>query len=564
MTAPAGAASHPLVDWHAIDWRKANQNVRRLQARIVKATQAGRWGKVKALQRLLTHSFSGKALAVRRVTENQGKSTPGVDHVVWNTPHKKAQAVQSLRQRGYIAQPLRRVYIPKKNSNKQRPLGIPVMADRACQALYLLALDPVAETLAAPNSYGFRKERSTADAIGQCFTLLARKDRATWILEGDIKSCYDKISHDWLLAHVPMDIAMLRKWLKAGFMEQGLLKATDEGAPQGGIISPVLANLTLDGLEETLHKKLAKTSAGHNSKVNLVRYADDFIITGVSPEFLTNMVKPVVMDFLRARGLELSAEKTHITSIDEGFDFLGQNIRKYHGKLLIKPSRKNVKAFLDNVREIIKSHGAASAGQLIAQLNPVIRGWANYHCHVVSSRVFSSVRAALFQAIWRWAKRRHPTKSAAWVKAKYFRATATRQWIFFGQVEGHQGKPQTIQLFDPTQVPIQRHIKIKGEANPYDPQWETYFEKRLDTKMEHDWHGKQSLLRLWQKQRGLCPVCQEKITKQTGWHSHHIVWRVYGGEDGMENRVLLHPNCHMQVHSQKDFTVGKPGQRMAS
>ena len=255
MTAFAGASSHMEVDWHAIDWRAVNRNVRRLQARIVKATQAGRWGKVKALQRLLTHSFSGKALAVRRVTENQGKSTPGVDQIIWDTPHKKAQAVRHLRQRGYTAYPLRRLYIPKKNSTKQRPLGIPVMADRALQALYLLALDPVAETLAAPNSYGFRKERSTADAIEQCFIVLARKDSAAWILEGDIQSCYDRISHDWLLAHVPMETAILRKWLKAGFMEQGQLYATDEGAPQGGIISPVLANLTLDGLEEVLHEK---------------------------------------------------------------------------------------------------------------------------------------------------------------------------------------------------------------------------------------------------------------------------------------------------------------------
>lgn len=563
MTAPAGASSHTEVDWHAIDWHKANRNVRRLQARIVKATQAGRWGKVKALQRLLTRSFSGKALAVRRVTENQGKCTPGVDHEVWDTPHKKAQAVQNLRQRGYTAQPLRRVYIPKKNSNKQRPLGIPVMADRALQALYLLALDPVAETLAAPNSYGFRKERSTADAIEQCFKVLARKDCASWILEGDIKSCYDKISHDWLLAHVPVEATILRKWLKAGFMEQGLLNATDEGAPQGGIISPVLANLTLDGLEETLHEKLSETAGGHKLKVHLVRYADDFIITGTSPELLANTVKPWVVEFLQERGLELSAEKTHITSIEEGFDFLGQNVRKYDGTLLIKPSRKNVKAFLDNVREIIKSHPTASAGQLIAQLNPVIRGWVNYHCHVVSSRIFCDVRNAIFQAIWRWAKRRHPTKSVAWVRTKYFRTIGTRQWIFFGQLEGHQGECQTIQLFDPTQVPIKRHIKIRGEANPYDPMWETYFEKRLDTKMENDLHGKQGLLHLWQEQRGLCPVCQEKITKQTGWHSHHIVWRVYGGEDGMANRVLLHPNCHMQVHSQKDFTVGKPGQQMA-
>src|SRR5690349_22568440 len=208
-----GAASHEAENWHTIDWAKAHRNVLRLQARIVKATQEKRWGKVKALQRLLTHSFSGKALAVRRVTENQGKNTPGVDKVIWNTPHKKINAIYSLRQRDYHPQPLRRIYIPKKNG-KKRPLGIPVMRCRAMQALYLLALDPVAETQADPNSYGFRPERSTADAIGQCFNALAKPASPQWILEGDIKSCFDVISHDWLLAHVPLDRSMLRKWLK--------------------------------------------------------------------------------------------------------------------------------------------------------------------------------------------------------------------------------------------------------------------------------------------------------------------------------------------------------------
>jgi RNA-directed DNA polymerase len=210
-----GAPFHGVTDWHAIDWQSVSCNVRRLQARIVKATQEKKWGKVKALQRLLTHSFSGKALAVRRVTENQGKNTPGVDKITWNTPHKKINAVYSLRQRDYHPQPLRRLSIPKKNGGK-RFLGIPVMKCRAMQALYLLALDPVAETTADPNSYGFRPQRSTADAIEQCFTALGNRQTAQWILEGDIKSCFDGISHEWLLTHIPMEKAILRKWLKSG------------------------------------------------------------------------------------------------------------------------------------------------------------------------------------------------------------------------------------------------------------------------------------------------------------------------------------------------------------
>ena len=271
----AGAVSHRVVDWHAIDWKQVHPTVRRLQARIVKAEQEGKRGKVKALQRLLTRSFSGKALAVKRVTENQGKRTPGVDQETWATPAKKGLAVQSLQHRGYQPQPLRRLYILKKNG-KKRPLGIPTMKDRAMQALHLLALDPIAEVHADPNSYGFRTQRSTADAIEQCFTCLSTRYSAKWILEGDIRACFDRISHDWLLAHVPMERAILQKWLQAGFMEGDVLYPTEAGTPQGGIISPVLANLTLDGLEQELRQAFPKTPRkGRQQKINYVRYADD-------------------------------------------------------------------------------------------------------------------------------------------------------------------------------------------------------------------------------------------------------------------------------------------------
>jgi RNA-directed DNA polymerase len=286
VTTQAGAVSRTEVNWHAINWQKVYQNVSRLQARIVKATREGRWGKVKALQHLLTHSFSGKAVAVRRVTENQGKRTPGVDRVIWETPEKKAKAVEELKQRRYHPLPLRRVYI-KKNNNRMRPLGIPGMHDRAMQALYLLALDPVAETTGDKNSYGFRKERSPADAIEQCFKVLGRKQAPPWILEGDIRACFDKISHDWLLANIPMEKTILRKWLKAGYMERGALHPTEEGTPQGGICSPVLANLALDGLERKLEEKFPKTTRrGRLALVDLIRYADDFIITGRTKQLL--------------------------------------------------------------------------------------------------------------------------------------------------------------------------------------------------------------------------------------------------------------------------------------
>jgi len=543
----AGAVSR-VTDWHAIQWQPINSNVRRLQARIVKATQESRWNKVKALQYLLTHSFSGKALAVRQVTENSGKRTSGVDKVTWETPEKKIAAVHTLKRRGYQPQPLRRVYIPKSNGS-MRPLGIPTMKDRAMQALHLLALDPIAETTGDPNSYGFRKNRSTADVKEQCFNALRLKNSAQWILEGDIKGCFDNISHDWMLAHIPTDKVILKKWLKAGYMDKNILHPTEDGTPQGGIISPVLANLALDGLEQKLRSK--------TGTVNVVRYADDFIVTGRTKELLETKVKPLIEEHLKERGLELSPEKTKITHIEEGFDFLGWNVRKYNGTLLIKPSKKNIKNFLDKIRKTINTNPTAKAGNLVVLLNPVIRGWANYHRHAVSKKVFSHVDSAIYKCLWSWSIRRHPNKSRAWVRGKYFATHGNDHWVFSGEAERKDGTSRNVRLFDAASVPIKRHVKVKGEANPYAPEWETYFERRLDVQMEANLKGYKKLLRLWMEQQGLCPVCQQKITKITGWHSHHIIWRVNGGKDGNNNRVLLHPNCHRQVHSQK-LEVVKP------
>jgi RNA-directed DNA polymerase len=552
----AGALSRSALDWEAISVHSAQSNVRRLQARIVKATQEKRWGKVRALQYLLTHSFSGKVLAVKRVTENSGKRTPGVDRVVWNTPAKKLAALQDLKRRGYKPLPLRRVYIPKSNG-KQRPLGIPVMKDRAMQALYLLGLDPIAETLADPNSYGFRKDRSTADAIEQCFNSLAKKRSAQWIFEGDIAACYDQINHDWMVEHIPMDKTILRKWLKAGCMEKNAFYPTEAGTPQGGIISPVAANLTLDGLEQILRERFPK-SGRPSALVNMVRYADDFIITGRSKELLEYEVKPLVTEFFKARGLELSPEKTKITHIDKGFDFLGQNVRKYKGKLLIKPSRKNVKNLLDNVRGVIKANKQTTAGRLIEQLNPIIRGWAYYHRHVCSKSTFSKVDHAIFECLWKWARRRHPQKPSWWIRKKYWdRPDGTRD-IFSGKSRHGDGSPRTSRLIHAASVSIVKHIKVQGDANPYDPQWETYFERRLDLKMVANPKQWQQLFRLWLGQDGLCTECGQKITRTTGWRSHKIVWRVYGGSDASSNRVLLHPNCHKRVHRREHHRVTAP------
>lgn len=550
----SASSTEQIIPWHSIDWVRGHRTVRKLQVRIAKATQEKDWRRVKALQRFLTRSFAGKALAVKRVTENTGKRTPGVDGEIWSTPEAKAKAVLSLKRRGYKPRPLKRVYIPKSNG-KERPLGIPTMRDRAMQALYLLALEPLAETLADRHSYGFRPERCTADAIEQCFTALSQRSSAEWILEGDIRGCFDNISHDWLLAHIPTDTTILRKWLKAGYIESRRLFATPAGTPQGGIISPTLANMTLDGLEAELEAVFGRkrTPKAFRNKVHLVRYADDFVITSASRELLEAEVKPLVANFLAARGLELSQEKTRITHIADGFDFLGQNVRKYNGKLIIKPSKKNVHAFKDKVREILNTNKATKQATLIRLLNPVLRGWANYHRAISAKETFNAIDAWLWHRLWQWAKRRHPTKGRPWVRKKYFRTIGTRNGVFAADTGLllKNGKPVMVRLVNTSSTPIRRHRKIQGNANPFDASMETYFEALVGLRMQDSLKYRRTLLALWRNQDGCCPACHQRITKDTGWHCHHKVRKTDGGGNNLTNLVLLHPNCHCQVHSRK-------------
>lgn len=468
-------ASAPItkIEWSTIDWFIVELQVRQLQFRIAKAVRKGRHNKAKALQWLLTHSYYAKLLAIKRVTQNRGSKTAGVDRVLWRSNAQKLKAVTQLNRRTYKTLPLRRIYIPKKNG-KLRPLSIPSMRCRAMQSLHLLALEPISETIADKNSYGFRPKRSCADAIEQCFIGLAPKRCAKWVLECDIKSCFDEISHGWLLANSPTDKVILKKWLEAGYIEQQQLHATTLGVPQGGTISATLLLITLSGLEQAVH---AVTSAAKD-KVNIVIYADDFIITGATKEILEQKVKPTVIKFLKERGLELSEEKTIITHIDQGFDFLGHNVRKYNGKLLIKPAKKNVKAFIDNLRNIIKGAKATKASDLINTLNPKIRGWANYYCHVVSKDIFGKVDSDIFLALWAWAKRRHPHKNHRWIKNKYFGTVNGDNWVFNAGMVAYQGRFRILRLLDAKSVPIKRHIKIRAEANPFDPKYKEYFQKR--------------------------------------------------------------------------------------
>lgn len=536
--------SHEATEWHAINWRKAHRYVRRLQIRIVKATQVKDWRTVAALQRLLTHSFYAKALAVKRVVESKGRKTPGIDGQIWDTPEAKAKAIRQLQHKGYKPLPLRRVHVPKEKGRGYRKLGIPAMRDRAMQALYLLALMPVAETLASPNSYGFRPERSCADAIAQCFLVLSKRNSAQWILEADIKSCFDTINHPWLESNIPMDTKILRKWLQAGFVQNGIFHEVEEGTPQGSPISPCLTNLTLDGLETELKDRLA------GQKVNMVRYADDFIITGTSKEVLEEKVKPYVESFLSERGLQLSEEKTRITHISEGFDFLGQNIRKYNGKLLIKPSKNSQKKFLQKVRWQIRDLRGSTQELLIIKLNQIIRGWSNYHRHVISSEIFKKLDHEIWQMLWRWAKRRHPKKNKKWIKRRYFCKIDGRDWVFACDSIDDDGRTYTTSLRRLTETPIKRHKKIVGEKNPFDPKDELYFEQRITQKMKESLRGRRKHLSLHKRQEGKCPHCRQLLRDdEEGWNIHHIIPKVEGGPNTLDNLVLLHPNCHRQIHA---------------
>ncbi len=560
-TSVASASFDGVKNWHDLDWARIQQSVRKTQLKIAQATREGDWRRVKRLQRLLTHSFYGRCLAVRRVTENRGRKTPGVDGETWGTPQAKLHAVGRLsKKRGYRPRPLRRVWIPKPGKHEKRPLGIPTMLDRAMQALYLQVLEPVVESTSDPKSYGFRPDRSTADAMVELFHLLSPQTAPVWILEGDIKGFFDNINHEWLCRNVPMDRTVLRKWLKAGVIDRRQLMATEAGTPQGGIISPCLANATLNGLEAQLKchlvQQMGKTKA-QQAKVYVVRYADDFVVTAASKELLEDEVKPWVEQFLSVRGVALSREKTQTVHIHQGFDFLGWNFRKYvpkspyrKAKLLIKPSKKNVTAFYRKVGEIIKNSGALTQDALIGQLNPVLKGWAQYHSPVVAKQTFSKLDSLIFWRLWRWAKRRHSKKSADWIRKKYFRSIGGQNWVFAYPYKNGKGERQFRRLYGLAETAIVRHKRLPGEYQPYDAAHELKWEALRVQRMQHKLRYRGQILSIFRRQKGLCALCGHAISKETGWHDHHVIRRVDGGPDTLSNRVLLHPNCHALVHSQ--------------
>jgi RNA-directed DNA polymerase len=468
-----------LKAWFAIG-KHAHKVVFRLQRRIAKALEQKRFGKVKSLCYLLTHSFFAKVCAILKVKSNKGGKTSGVDKQIWTTANQLHEAIKQLNQRGYHPKPLRRIYIKKKNG-KLRPLSIPTMLDRAMQALYYLAYEPIGYWNADVYSFGFRPKHACADAIEQCFKNLSQKSCSTIIYDADITGCFDNIDHQWIINNLKfLDRKIIQKWLKCGYIFKKEFLATEKGTPQGGIISPLLANMVLDGMQEHI-RKAVKLRRG----VNFVRYADDFIITAPNIEIVEERIKPAVEKFLKVRGLDISQEKTRTVNIYEGFDFLSFNIRKYsNGKLLIKPAKKALLSLLEKVRLVLKKNRASTIWETINQLNPILRGWANYFRHVVSKHVFNTADHIIRQMLIKWAERRHPTKRRGWIWRKYFTAARVRG-ILSTKIFNHKKHCFEIYcLYSLSYVPIIRHVKIRSKANPFLAEYDKYFAERTKKRIQ--------------------------------------------------------------------------------
>jgi RNA-directed DNA polymerase len=537
---------HPAYTWADINWHAVEGNVRRLQERIYRATTNKAWRKVRSLQKLLVRATSNKLLAIRRITqENQGKHTAGIDGVMYDTPEARWQLLQEgLSLKGYKPKPVRRVYIPKDNG-KQRPLGIPTGKDRVMQAMVKAALEPEWEARFEANSYGFRPGRCTMDAIEAIHTTTNRQDCSQWVLDADISGCFDNIDHKPLLAKLPVFTTTIRRWLKAGVVEVGRFEPTDMGTPQGGVISPLLANVALDGMERLFDVERAdgrpKAPAfrkGPNKGIAVIRYADDFVVTAPTREVLETYARPRIETFLRERGLAFSEVKTRSVHISDGFDFLGFHIRKFgkQGKLLTAPQKEKVLKHVRAIRSYLDAHKQTPAGQVIKELNPIIRGWANYYRHCAASQTFKKVRHAQWQMLWNWAKRRHPNKSKKWVKARYFRDDGW--WTF---AEGRA------ELVKPDKTPITRFVKVIGRNSPYDPALHPYWEERKKRQVGRETYMKQRLT-LHQRQGYRCALCRIQFVPGESIETDHIIPRSQGGTDDIMNKRLIHPWCHRQRH----------------